>query len=99
MWVALKDVGCTVDCYHRFSCPCRSRHARRTRERLLDDMTLRGMQEHRPLIPRVIKRPLQLFRVLHNAEAPERVGVLDRACRLWRYYHRQRGSLTNGKIK
>src|SRR5688572_10363307 len=54
---------------------CGTRDARRTGERLLDDIALRWMKENRPFLPGVFERELQLFHVFHYAKPAQRIRM------------------------
>ena len=77
-----------------------SRYARRPGVVARDELSLLGMQEDRPLVPRRIEGAFQLLDARHDAEAPLGIGMRERvgyrppaapaaACLRWR----ARGSL------
>ncbi len=62
----------------RFPCASRPGDARRPGKAALDERSLRGMKEDRPLVPWRVESALKLFDVAHHAETPLRIGMLER---------------------
>ena len=58
----------------------RAGDTRRTGKAALDDVALRGMQEHRPFLPRVLERGFEFRHVVDHAEATQRIRMGERAC-------------------
>ena len=91
-------VGCAPgtrrDAARRWSCRCRPsrRRAPDRRSRARRSSRCSGMQEDRPLVPRVLQRPLQLLDVADDAEAPLRVRVRERVNGRLRFRCRVTGS-------
>ena len=66
---------------HGFAGSGRAGNARRAGKAALDDLALRGVQENRPFLPRVIERGLKFGDVLDHTEPAQRVGMRERDCR------------------
>ena len=73
------EMGGSVKRYDGLSSACRPRDAGWAREVSLDQLPLLGMEEDRPTLPRVLQCALQLFYIVHYAEAAPGVGVFERA--------------------
>jgi hypothetical protein len=82
----------SVERHDRLPRAGRPGHARRPAVPALHRLALRRMQEDRPLVPRVLERPLQLLAARHRAEPPPRVRMLERV----RIRHMRIGSLRLG---
>lgn len=57
---------------------CRASNPGRTAEVLLHQLALRGVQEHSPSFPWVLKGKRKFLDILHHPEAAQSVGMLER---------------------
>ena len=76
--VRAREVDGAMQRDHRLAGAGRAGDARRASILAIHELLLRGVQEHRPLLPRVVEGSLQRVRVLHDAEAALRVGMGER---------------------
>src|SRR5690606_13196023 len=74
-------ISCEMDrAVQRHNCLTRTRGSsdpRRAIKRALDRITLLGMKEDRPLLPRVFECPLEFFSVFDGTEAPLRIRMIE----------------------
>jgi len=76
--IAASQVRCAVERDDGLPSPCRARNTCWSAEAALDQFPLRGVEEDRPPLPRILERARQLVHVGHDAEPALRVWVLER---------------------
>src|SRR5216684_7738072 len=75
-----------------FPCPGRTRNACGTVVVAFYQLTLRGVQENCPFLPRIFESPLQLFQIIDQTETPLGIRVLEGFrcddCQFWLWRNR-----------